>query len=302
MDQINRRYFQIKDFLKKILHLPGYLRFNDSDMRENLSPIFVIGANRSGTSIITSIFSQHPELEGLFGHTEQEFDESGHSIGFCESLHIWPKLLPNPLVRKPLGHLPYWALPNYVGFTYRNSLKSKSEAKRLAWRLETSRKTNRVPLLKDQFNTLRIGMIAQILPKARFILCRRSLENFTSRGIHKWANDNSGSSFDPPYASFHWHMVNMIAMYDLEIFFPNQYTVISLDEIHISRANAIAAFKKSTQEVALTPFEFDLSELEKNWNTHKPTSVRDRSLQEDDLADIPNLVRKEREIIAGLSR
>ena len=32
----------------------------------DLTPIFIVGTNRSGTSMVTSLLSQHPDLEGIF--------------------------------------------------------------------------------------------------------------------------------------------------------------------------------------------------------------------------------------------
>ena len=297
-----KKLLQLKDFVQDTYLLPKRLKLNTQELGKELSPVFVIGANRSGTSIITSVFSQHPDLEGIFGHTNLQYDESGHSVGFCESMHIWPHLMPDPEERRPFGQLPYWALPGYLGLNYRNKIKSNREKNSLIWRMQRFRQTGKSPLLKDQFNTLRIGMIKDVFPRARFLLCWRSLEDFSARGIHKWANDNSGTSFDLPFASFHWHMVNIIARYDLEIYFPGQYAVISLDELHIDQYRAEIAFANAAACLSLKEYSFDLETLSINWKKDSSKNAERLSIQEQDLADIAHLVRKEREIISAMQK
>ncbi|MFC2117188.1 sulfotransferase [Bacteroidota bacterium] len=275
--------------LRKTLDLPR--------LNKELSPIFVIGANRSGTSVITSILSQHPDLEGIFrGAKNPHYDDVGHSIGFCESEHVWYSLMPNIEYRRQKGHIPFWGLPNYIGKAYRDRAFGDNERRQLTWDLVKYRRTDKAPLLKDQFNSLRIGLIADVFPNARFVLCCRSWQDFISRGLHKWSNDSSDTSMDRPVAGFHWNMVNLIARYDLEIYFPGQYTIVWLDTLHAGSVQACKTFTEITTGLSLKPYEFDLSSIAHNCN--QPSS--DSFLQNVGITDVPTIVQSERKILKGI--
>jgi hypothetical protein len=107
-----------------------------------LSPVFVIGANRSGTSVTSSILSQHVDLEGLFGDGGiSRTSPSGHSIGFAESTHVWLTLMPDDRERRGLGQGPLWSLPEHLAGVYRNRAKSQREKVELAWDVERLRRS-----------------------------------------------------------------------------------------------------------------------------------------------------------------
>ncbi len=293
----------MKYFFLEIRLFPKKIKLNLNKIGENLSPIFVVGANRSGTSIITSIFSQHPELEGIFGNTKIEYDDSGHSIGFCESMHIWHELMPNPEIRKLNGHLPYWGLPKYISSAYKNQIKNNTEKRKLIWRLQRFRISNKRPLIKDQFNALRIGMISAVFPKSKFIFCYRRLDEFTTNSIHKWSNDkkNKTTKFEIPLASMHWHMLNLISLYELEIYFPGQYSIICLDEIQSSRETAKKTFEESLNILKLSPFQFDYSNLSKNWQSEENKKNKIKSVHEESLLGIREIIGFEKKIISKLT-
>jgi hypothetical protein len=291
--------WQVRDWLRSVGDVPRRMSTDLAKVCAELSPVFVIGGNRSGTSVATSILSQHPDLEGLFGGPlGSRYDAAGHSIGFCESMHVWHHLAPDDSVRRPHGDLPYWALPNYIGLTYRDRAKNDRERHRLAWAVERHRRTNKVPLLKDQFNTLRVGLIADVFPRARFLLVSRSWQDFTTRSLHKWANDGSGTSFERPRAGLHWHTVNLVARYDLEIHAPGRYATVWLDTLHEGEAQAQRCFDDITSALALPAHKFSFTELAKHFAPATEPMTADTA----GLADIPLIVDSERRVLDTLGR
>ena len=299
VNQLKNNGWRVRESFRNVLNWRRQRSFNYKHLRDELSPIFVIGANRSGTSVITSILAQHPDLEGIFNGAERSrYDDIGHSIGFCESMHVWYYMMPDPELRRPQGHLPFWGLPIYIGKAYHDRASGDKERRRLAWDLNKHRRTDKIPLLKDQFNTLRIGLIADVFPKARFVLCCRSWEDFSSRSIHKWCNDGSGTAMDRPLAGLHWNMVNMVARYDLEIYSPNQYTIVWLDTLHSGPEKAIEAFAGIVSGLSLKPFEFDFSMLSHNWK--RPSS--DSFSRSVGFTDVPSIVKSERQILTVINK
>lgn len=297
VSQLKNKVRRVRESFRNALNWRRQRSFNYKHLRDELSPIFVIGANRSGTSVITSILAQHPDLEGIFSGAENsQFDDMGHSIGFCESMHVWRHLMPDPESRRPQGHLPFWGLPSYIGKAYRDRASGDRERRRLALDLETCRLTNKMPLIKDQFNCLRIGLIADVFPNARFVLCCRSWQDFTSSSLHKWGNDSSNTAMDRPLAGFHWNMVNLVARYDLEIYFPGHYTIVWLDTLHIGQVQAREAFTRITDKLCLNPCKFDFSELTQYWR--QPST--DTFPKDVGFNDVPAIVESERQILTSI--
>jgi hypothetical protein len=287
------------DWLTNIIQWQKQRALDLPRLRKELSPVFVIGANRSGTSVVTYLLSQHPELEGLFSEAvEPHYSESGHSIGFCESMHIWRHLLPDPTFRLQQNHLPFWGLPNYIGQTYRDRAKGDSERRRLAWNVEMYRKSDRTPLIKDQMNTLRVGMICDVFPNARFVLVSRSWQDFTSRGVHKWSVDGSETNLDRPLAGFHWNLVNLVTRYDLEIYAPGRYATVWLDNLHMGQAQTSTAFAKLCSNLSLAPHDFDFSAISKHWKGGSGLS----SDLSPGLDDVTSIVAAERQLLADISQ
>ena len=290
------KLWQLRDWAQRITQLRRRRAADVPRIRREVSPVFVIGGNRSGTSVVTSILSQHPELEGLFGGPlGAKYDEAGHSVGFCESMHVWHHLAPDDNRRRPLGHLPYWALPQYVGGAYRERAADDRERDRLAWAVERHRRTTRAPLLKDQFNTLRVGLIADVFPRARFLLVSRSWQDFTTRSLHKWANDGLGTTLRQPLAGFHWHLVNLIARYDLEIHAPGRYTTVWLDTLHEGEQQAQQSFAAVARALGLAPHTFDVSELARHFAAGEALTADTAG-----LADVPAIVGSERAVLERL--
>ncbi len=259
----------------------------------------MIGANRSGTSVVSAILAQHPELEGLYaGETEECTDAAGHSLGFCESYHVWLSLSPKEGRRRRNRQLPFWALPQYVGEVYRTRAIDDPERFELAWSVERHRKTRLRPLIKDQFNMLRVGLIRDVFPDARFVLVNRQFASYCERGIHKWKHDGNGTRLTPtdPRTGLHWHMVNLIARYDLESYAAGQYCELCLDELQASEERATAAFGRVARVMGLAAYDFDYSLLERSWD--KPP-VASNSVGEGVFDAVSDIVAFEREVIGS---
>jgi len=266
-----------------------------------LSPVFVIGANRSGTSVVSSILAQHPELEGLFaGSLDPSRSIAGHSIGFCESSHVWPWLMPDEAQRRANGDLPFWGLPEYLASAYRCHVSSDRERGALAFAVERLRRTPRDPLIKDQVNTLRIGLIRDVFPNARFVLVTRPWRDFLARGLDKWARDGLGTRLSAarPVAGLHWYLLNLVARYDLEAYAPGRYAELWLDALQDSADSARGSLQSALKAIRLSSFEFDLAILEPQWARTKGTPAR--RPEDPEFGLIPDIVEAERTLLREL--
>lgn len=274
-----------------------------AQLRESLSPVFIVGGNRSGTSMVSSILSQHPDLEGIFsGETDSTYNEADHSNGFCESYHLWKFLIdPKHDKRAEDRQLPFWALPQYLNGFYRNRPRNRKEIFEIVWDLHKHRETGKPPLVKNQYNTFRIGLMAEVFPRARFVLVSRPWDNFIERGVHKWTHDGSNTALSPdhPRAGFHWHLLNLIVRYDLETYASGRYAEIWLDTLHSGPDPAQKAFQNLLKELSLATFIFDLKVLEPQWLKHRK-QVRMESRA--DFAFVRRIVEFERRILSSMSR
>lgn len=258
--------------------------------RKQIEPVFVVGANRSGTSLITYILSQHPKLEGLFKTNKISIDDVGHIRGYCESGHIWTFLKVAYRKRKKNKQLPLWSLPNYLSTIYKNKVSGKFQCYLLVAAILKYRKTNKIPLIKDNYNTLRVGLIKQVFPKARFVFIYRESCNYITNGLHKWTYDKSGAPFNysEPRIGLHWYLVNTIALYDLETYAKNDYAVIKLEDINNDESICYKALDNLLHGIRLEQYYFDLSEIRFN----KGKQVDGIDMDPEKIIDLVNMEAK----------
>lgn len=251
---------RIRDVLTDRVSRPG---MSLSELQGKLSPVFVVGANRSGTSLLASLLRQHPELEGIFSSTSSGRNDAGHWQGHSESQHLWPSLFPEDRKRTQNREWPLWALPEYVEHTYRRRAKDDRERLQLAWAVERARATNLRPLLKDPFNTLRVGLIRDVFPNAFFILVTRNWPEYIRAAAHKWTHDQSNTRLDPelPRVGLHWLLVNLLVRYDLECFAPDDYAAIRLANLVHSPKTAQEALQNVMDRLSLSHFDFDFGSV-----------------------------------------
>jgi len=227
----------------------------------DFSPVFIIGSNRCGTSIMSQLMDQHPDLEGLFsGPLAPELLESNHRRGFCESNHIWSWLIsPRSAHITGGGKASLWGHPEQVGSYYRDDPKSEKEALLLVNAVQQYRRTDSTPLIKDQMNILRIGLIRRLFPRARFILVIRDYPDYITSCHHKWF---SGKELRNPSIGIHWLTVNTLAIYELEMLAPGDYTIWHYRHLFESGSQVQERLQEMLEAIDLPRFEFDLGNID----------------------------------------
>jgi hypothetical protein len=160
-------------------------------------PIFIIGCNRSGTTLLFNTLASHPAVWSLYGEAQRLFHSRwpvhpahgeqvthatrGESADLREAflLHAHNK---EPLKDKPLlRHLPRKLFQRCTRHLYQPS----------AIRL----------LDKTPANCLRVPMLAQVFPDARFVFLVRRGEEVVSSLMEGWKNWTNRS----PWSFSRWH-------------------------------------------------------------------------------------------------
>jgi len=231
------RLGRIKLVAKSIRHRIRAFTVDQREMAQSLKPVFVLGANRSGTSVCTRMLSLHPEIEGLFDGGPQDplMAIDGHSMGYGEAGHIWRSLAPSGYDSRE-GESALWGLPGYVSKFYTSSVSDRRR-RQLINEVMDARNTNLVPLIKLNHNVFRIPLIKDLFPKARFVFISRDHKSYIESNKHKWAQDkvtglSAASSFvNYPHIGLHWLLINTITLYDLRKYAEGDYFQISLQEL-----------------------------------------------------------------------
>ncbi len=238
----------------------------------DLTPIFIIGTNRSGTSIVTSLFSQHQDLEGIFsGHLEPTFNDTTiHSIGYCESEHIWPWLRDSSLDFFNVHKLPdavLWGHPKYISKAYRDNPYNRKETLAMANAISQYRNTAKHPLIKDQFNLFRIGLIKKAIPLAKFVLVIRDYNDYFQSCKHKWFTANG--IYEHRSIAAHWISANTVGYGDLQEYALNDHVIINYNELLDDRAKAQGLMNNACNKLGLADFNFNMDLIDNQFRYHK---------------------------------
>jgi len=207
------------------------------DLHSDLPVIFVVGGNRSGTSLCNYIISCHPDVELISRADNKTFSitADGHSSGYGEAGYLWRSLI-DPDYDATRGEGIMWALPSFISKLYVNSA-SQVDKKRLIDELLVQRTSTRIPLVKANHNSLRIPLIKELFPRARFVLITRDYKSYIESCRHKWTKDievmpdSKDNHIDYPHIGLHWMMLNSIALYDLKKHAKEDYVHIKLEEL-----------------------------------------------------------------------
>ena len=241
-------FHYIRLSIKNIIYKKVQKNFLRSQKRLNIEPIFIIGCNRSGTSVITKLLEQHPELHKTSKDPNKNYGrktKNGHSLGFSESTHLLEMQALKTFSKKCFSK---WAHPKFISNSYLNGYENKIDLSQLIKEIIAIDKKGRRPIIKDQLNTLRIKFLIDLFPKAKFIYIKRDLESYISSNIHKLnilkveENINEISNI-----CLHWMMANLICTFELKTYAKDRFIEFNFETV---------TSKKSLKSKLIDIFEF----------------------------------------------
>jgi hypothetical protein len=241
-------------YLKSHLLIPKYYKDVNSVETE---PIFILGGNRSGTSIITSIISSHPNIEGIFNDNKVPvLSKNKHVMAYCTSHHIWDFLIyfNKNWAQNNEGVL--WGHPKNISKYYRDKPKNKRESLLMANSIEYFRKTNKQPLINSHFNMFRIGLIKKVFPKAKFVLIIKNYEELIKSCYDKWPKQ--GIKIEYPKIGLHWYNSNLSCIYDLKKYSPKDHCIIDYSLLFGDLSQTRNYLNKEMSKIGLNKFEYNL--------------------------------------------
>ena|GEM_PF-3687978 len=247
-----------KNQLKRRLIKPFYKNLNEV---KSCRPVFIVGTNRSGSSLLTALISQNPELEGIFADQGDIIMKDGHAFGFLDSAHLWLWMsdMRQGLHKRNGGDGNIWGHPKHISNFYKDEFDDNQEKLDALNDIHSRRAyLNKRPLIKDVLFSLRIGLIKEIFPDAKFILNVRDFDEYIKSCTHKWIRSQySEFEIDAPKIAMHWHTLNSIIYFDLMKYYPDDFIVFHHNDLYRKSSDEVT---KSINDV----FKFlDLPEVEK---------------------------------------
>ena len=221
----------------------------------DLSPIFILGGNRSGTSLISSLMSQHPQLEGIFGKPQKpsKKDELDHIIAYSTSHHVWD-FLDSHWNQKKEDEGPLWGHPKHISRHYRDKPINNKEILLLANSLKSFVKTEKKPLINSHFNMFRIGLITKIFTNAKFVLIIRDHRDYMRSCYHKWIKSN----LEYPKIGLHWFTLNSCCIFDLKKYAPKNYVILDYSSLFQDQITVKNFLNEKLKTIDLDDFDYDL--------------------------------------------
>ena len=242
---------------------PKYFK-NQEDI--DFSPIFLLGGNRTGTSLTSSIVAQHPQLEGIFESGDKKVNVSnttGHTDSYCSSHHVWKHLAPlsDDWFNQNEGVL--WGHPKHISKYYRDKPKNKSEELFLANGIQSYRHTDKIPFINSHFNMFRIGLITKIFPNAKFIMTIRDFKDYIKSCYHKWSSQNINIEF--PKIGLHWFTLNSCCLYDLKKYAPKNHCIVDYRSLFGNYNSVNNMLNIKLKHIGLDNFDFNLDSIKTSY-------------------------------------
>jgi hypothetical protein len=274
----------IRSYLSKIKHLllPYYYSLKKNYYDHNNQPIFLVSSNRSGSSLISSILRQHTKLRSL---SEDLLNDdikmkNGHTLGFAED-NVW-QFLDDPLNdhyrRKNQGFL--WSHPKYISEYYREDYSKFKKA--LYYQIYKVR-SDKIPLVKHSFFSLRLKLIKKIFPEAKIIFNIRSYKDFIRSNYNKYLHDvDYGKEFktESPDIGLHWYMLNSTVFYHLNKYFKKQYHVVFHEKFYDEKYDNQKIMDEITDFLSIERFNFSFENVNKNYKFSKDIDFNYHSLKD----------------------
>ena len=282
----------IYNIIKKIefLLLPLYFSIKKNYYTESKEPIFLISSNRSGSSLIASILRQHPSLRSLSNEVldDKVSLNKSHTLGFAED-YIWQFLedyTSDHFRGKNEGFL--WSHPKYISNIYKDDFFLKKSLIYEIYKI----KSNKIPLVKHPFFSLRLKLIKKIFPKAKIIFNIRSYKDYIKSNIHKWSDDENFQEWreafkkDDPDIGLHWHMINSVALYHLKKYFKNQNYVVFHEKLYDPGIDNQMLMDEITDFLGVDKFKFSFHNVDKKYKFNKEIDFEYNKLK--DITEIAN--------------
>lgn len=268
---------RIINYFKRILLRNGintFPKYFEKIEDINFSPIFILGGNRSGTSLISSLLSQHQHIEAIFEENNKPFiADNKHVLAYCTSHHVWDFLLKMEKRWSEHNEGVLWGHPKNISKYYRDKPNSLKESLLMANSLQFYRKTNNQPLINSHFNMFRIGMIKNIFPRAKFIMIIKNHNELIESCFDKWTKQNIQIEY--PKIGMHWYNLNAICIYDLFKYAKKDHCIIDYSELFNTHEKTNAMLNNKLNIIGLSKFNFVLDEISPKFRFSKKNNKLD---------------------------
>ena len=166
-----------------------------------------------------------------------------------------------------IGDAILWCHPKYISRAYRDDPKSNKEILTMANAISQYRKTVKQPLIKNQANLLRIGLIKKAIPLAKFVLVIRNYDDYFHSCIHKWYIEND--IHEHSSIATHWITGNLLAYCDLQEYAINDHAIINSNQLLGGQEKAQELMNRTCNKLGLTHNNFNFEIINKRFRFNK---------------------------------